>query len=376
MPYLRAILAEWKKYVDTFDQKPIIRELHLGGGTPTFFSPQNLEFLISEILKTSTLHPEYEFSFEGHPNNTTHAHLQMLYQVGFRRVSYGVQDFDDKVQRTINRVQPFENVQLATENARKIGYESINFDLIYGLPFQTLKTIEDTIHKTLIFRPERIAFYSYAHVPWKSKGQRAYTESDLPNNQYKRALYEQGCQLLTQAGYFDIGMDHFSLPEDSLYKAHKTKTLHRNFMGYTTSKAKLLIGLGASSISDAGTAYVQNEKHIETYQNQLTEGKMPFRNGHFLTENDGIIKQHILDIICKGKTTFSDNFRKTFDDSVYQNLEIMQTENLIQLTDNQLEITESGYPFIRNICAIFDEQMRIHRKKAIHQKTPQFSQSV
>ncbi len=375
-PYLHALLTEWQNYLDVFNEKPIIRELHLGGGTPTFFSPKSLEFLISEILKTADLHPDYEFSFEGHPNNTTEAHLQTLFGLGFRRVSYGVQDFDEKVQRTINRLQPYENVAFVTETARKIGYESVNFDLVYGLPFQTLETITDTITKTLAFRPERIAFYSYAHVPWKSPGQRAYTEIDLPNDAEKRALYELGCQMLTEAGYVDIGMDHFSLSQDTLYKAHENKILHRNFMGYTTSSSELLIGLGASSISDAGTAYVQNEKHVERYQEEILQGEMPFRNGHFLTENDLLIKAHILDIICKGETEFTPELLRTFDKSVAQQLAQMQYEKLLQFSDKGLKVSNLGFTFIRNICAVFDERMRQKHTAKARSATPQFSQSV
>lgn len=377
IPYIKTLLREWQKYLEVFDKKPIIRELHLGGGTPTFFLPENLERLITEIIQTSELHPEYEFSFEGHPNNTTEAHLRTLHRLGFRRVSYGVQDFEEKVQRTINRIQPLENVAFATETARNVGYESVNFDLVYGLPFQSLETIEDTITKTLLFKPERIAFYSYAHVPWKSKGQRAYTETDLPTNEYKRSLYELGYQMLTEAGYVDIGMDHFSLPKDALFHAHETKTLHRNFMGYTTSRAELLIGLGASSISDAGGAYVQNEKHVEKYQQDIDFGKMAFRNGHFLNETDKIIKHHILDIICRGKTKLSQTFKSTFDARVYQQLEIMQNENLLFVHNDELQVSHDlGNTFIRNICAVFDQRMRERQDELRSSPTPQFSQSL
>jgi oxygen-independent coproporphyrinogen-3 oxidase len=189
----------------------------LGGGTPTFFSPENLEHLLKRIFRNATIHPEHEFSFEGHPNNTTTAHLQVLYDLGFRRVSFGIQDFDEKVQKTINRIQPFENVQRVTEAARKIGYVSVNFDLIYGLPFQSLASVENTINKVGLLMPDRIAFYSYAHVPWIKPGQRSYTEKHLPDDVNKRALYELGLKKLKALGYTDIGMDHFALPGDALY---------------------------------------------------------------------------------------------------------------------------------------------------------------
>src|SRR5688572_12987732 len=230
--YLTAIEKEWKLYRKMMRQTPVIRELHLGGGTPTFFSPKNLERLLKTILNGSIIHPQHSFSIEGHPNNTTAAHLKVLYQLGFRRISYGVQDLDPEVQHIINRIQPFENVERATNEARKIGFTSVNFDLIYGLPLQTLHSIERTINEVLTLRPDRIAFYSYAHVPWTSRAQRLFDESHLPSAEEKIQLYMKGKELLMNAGYVDIGMDHFALPEDELYIASTEGRLHRNFMGY------------------------------------------------------------------------------------------------------------------------------------------------
>ena len=177
--YIDAVLKEWQLYTELMAEKPVIRELHLGGGTPTFFSPANLEKLLSGILTGSIIPEDREFSFEGHPNNTTAEHLQTLYDLGFRRVSFGIQDLDPEVQRVINRIQPFEQVKYVTEKAREIGYKSVNYDLIYGLPFQTEKTIINTILQTISLKPDRIAFYSYAHVPWTSRGQRLFDENDL-----------------------------------------------------------------------------------------------------------------------------------------------------------------------------------------------------
>jgi oxygen-independent coproporphyrinogen-3 oxidase len=185
-------LKEWKLYRDLMDETPVIRELHLGGGTPTFFSPENLNRLISGIFESSIVHPDHEFGFEGHPNNTTADHLKALYDLGFRRMSLGVQDMNENVQRVINRIQPFENVKRATEEARKIGFESVNFDLIYGLPLQTQESIGKTIEQCISLRPDRIAFYSYAHVPWTSKAQRLFDENDLPSAAEKLELYKTG----------------------------------------------------------------------------------------------------------------------------------------------------------------------------------------
>ncbi|MEX2233659.1 MAG: radical SAM protein, partial [Cyclobacteriaceae bacterium] len=180
--YIRSILKEWTHYINIFGRKPVIRELHLGGGTPTFFTPENLKWLVSYLLEEGFVHDQNAFSFEGHPNNTTAEHLQTLFDLGFKRVSFGVQDLDTKVQQTINRIQPFANLEEVTRLSRTIGYESISFDLIYGLPFQTSLTIENTMRKVLELQPDRVSFYSYAHVPWVSPGQRGYGEKDLPTD--------------------------------------------------------------------------------------------------------------------------------------------------------------------------------------------------
>ena len=230
-PYIDTVLKEWQLYLRHFSEKPKIKEIHLGGGTPTFFSSKNLKRLINGIVNTSDVMKNYEFSFEGHPNNTTEEQLTALYALGFRRCSFGVQDYDPIVQETINRVQPFENVERVTKLARKIGYTSISHDLVFGLPKQNLQNIIDTINKTKELKPDRIAFYSYAHVPWiKGVGQRGYDENDLPKDEVKRDLYEVGKQLFDKIGYVEVGMDHFALKTDSMYKAMKEKTLHRNFM--------------------------------------------------------------------------------------------------------------------------------------------------
>ncbi|MCL4170416.1 UNVERIFIED_CONTAM: hypothetical protein GTU68_031222, partial [Idotea baltica] len=301
-PYINAVLKEWRLYLELFDEKPVIKELHLGGGTPTFFSPENLKHLILEILNTSELAVGYEFSFEGHPNNTTREHLQALFDVGFRRVSYGVQDYNETVQKAIHRIQPFKNVKKATELAREIGYTSVGHDIIFGLPFQTLKHVEETILKTKELLPDRLAFYSYAHVPWiKGNGQRGFNDDDLPSAKLKRNQYELGKTLLAEVGYEEIGMDHFALPTDSLYKSMEHGDLHRNFMGYTASKTQSMIGLGVSSISDSWYGFSQNVKDIESYYNILNNDVIPVYRGHILNNEDLIIRKHILNLMCQFK---------------------------------------------------------------------------
>ena len=355
-PYITAVLKEWDLYLSLFDEKPIIKELHLGGGTPTFFSPENLKRLINGILLNANLADAYEFSFEGHPNNTTREHLQALFDVGFRRVSFGVQDYNETVQKAIHRIQPFENVKRATDLAREIGYESVGHDIIFGLPFQTINYIKETILKTKELLPDRLAFYSYAHVPWiKGNGQRGFNEGDLPSPELKREQYQLGKQLLTEVGYHEIGMDHFAMPTDSLYKSMQNGKLHRNFMGYTASKTQAMIGLGVSSISDSWYGFSQNEKSIEAYYQALNENKIPVYRGHILNDEDLIIRKHILNLMCQFKTSWSAD-ALYFEElpEVLIRLKEMEADGLLTIQPNSIEVTHKGQPFVRNICMAFD----------------------
>jgi oxygen-independent coproporphyrinogen-3 oxidase len=352
--YLLAIEKEWVIYRRLMKQTPVIRELHIGGGTPTFFSPRNLQRLLNFILKSSIIHPKHEFSIEGHPNNTTKEHLKMLYNLGFRRISYGVQDNDPEVQRIINRIQPFENVKAVTEAARAIGYKSVNYDLIYGLPLQTLKSIERTINQIIELKPDRIAFYSYAHVPWTSKAQRLFDESHLPSAEEKISLYLKGKELLMKNGYVDIGMDHFALPEDELYIAWKEGRLHRNFMGYTTTSTKFLLGLGVSSISDTGSAFAQNEKTLHDYYAMISENKLSIKKGYFLSEEDIAFRKYILDIICKGEVSFDEKHLPLLEQYSFPLLDELEKDGLIVWDKYGLTVTPQGHNFLRNICSAFD----------------------
>ncbi len=352
--YINVILKEWRLYCQLLEERPLVREIHLGGGTPTFFSPQNLELLLKGIFESCILHEQKEFGFEGHPNNTTPQHLTTLHQLGFTRVSYGVQDDDPIVQRAINRIQPFENVARATENARAIGFKSVNFDLIYGLPFQTLAGLENTFNKVVSLKPDRIAFYSYAHVPWKQKAQRLFDETNLPSPEEKMQLYLKGKEILCAAGYTDIGMDHFALQADDLYKAWLNNTLHRNFMGYTTATTGYLLGLGVSAISDIGVAYAQNQKELENYYRSIHSNKLDCVKGIYLSKEDEIIKRYILDIACQNKTTLAEEHAGMLKDIVVPKLRDLQSDGLVNLEGRELQVTKLGMQFIRNICNAFD----------------------
>jgi len=353
-PYIKSLLQEWNLYTDLFEEKPVIKELHLGGGTPTFFNPENLKLLIEGILDSSELADNYSFSFEAHPKSTSIAHLQTLYDTGFRRLSLGIQDFDPKVQEIVNRVQPFEMVEEVVNNARQIGYTSINFDLIYGLPLQNIQSVKSTIELSNRLRPERIAFYSYAHVPWIKPTQRKFTEADLPEDDQKRALYELGKKMFKESGYIEIGMDHFALVHDDLHRAMKDGKMHRNFMGYTNQKTELMIGLGVSSISDSWTAFAQNTKSLEEYKTMINNGQLPIYRGHILDEEDLFLRRLILDLMCNLKANWTENNFEEIILSALNSLEMMEHDNLIKRYERKVIVTEKGRPFIRNICMAFD----------------------
>lgn len=368
LPYIEAIIKEWQLYLAKLGVKPKIVDLHLGGGTPTFFSPANLAYLIKSILQEASVNQESAFSFEAHPANTTREHLDVLFNLGFRRLSLGIQDFDLNVQHIINRKQSPADVIRVMQQARRIGYTSINFDLIYGLPKQSLVSIKDTIQMAIAMHPDRIAFYSYAHVPWMKPGQRLYTETDLPSDEMKLEFYYVGKAMIMEAGYMDIGMDHFAFPTDSLAMAAMAGKLHRNFMGYTDIKPSLLLGLGVSSISDAGTAYAQNVKTVEEYKALIENDQLPLFKGHIQTSKDKLVKKQILDIMCDGKLSLA---KGGLSEEVLKRLAPLLTDGLISLESQQLSVTALGKSFLRIICMAFDE--RYHASEI---DKPLFSKAV
>ncbi len=363
VPYIQSVIKELKLYIQLFEERPIIKELHLGGGTPTFFSSENLKILMDGIFRNATKSENAALSFEGHPNNTTSSHLELLAGYGFNRVSFGVQDYNETVQKAIHRIQPFENVRIATEAARKTGFTSIGHDLIFGLPFQKKEHIIETIERTKELRPDRIAFYSYAHVPWiKGNGQRGFKEADLPSASEKREQYEIGRKLLLEAGYVEIGMDHFALKTDTLYQSIVNKTIHRNFMGYSDSKTQVMIGLGVSSISDSWYSFAQNVKGVEEYQALVEGGILPVYRGHILSDEDLVIRKHILNLMCSLKTSWKDPelYIKEIPEIIL-NLKEMELDDLIEITNTGLQVKELGRPFVRNICMAFD--LLLQRKR-------------
>ncbi len=356
-PYIKALLKEWHLYCELFDERPKIRELHMGGGTPTFFSSKNLEDLVNGIFAYADKMPECDMSFEGHPNSTTREHLTTLFNLGFKRVSFGVQDYAETVQQAIHRIQPFHQVAKVTLWARDIGYESIGHDLIFGLPMQTRENIIDTIEKTISLHPDRLAFYSYAHVPWiKGTGQRGFKDEDVPKEEIKRDLYETGKSMLLKNGYAEIGMDHFALPGEGLFTAFDNGRLHRNFMGYNANATQLMIGLGASAIGDSWYGFAQNVKSVEDYIQMVDWDALPLLRGHMLNQEDLAVRRHILNLMCRFETSWDADSkwgRETMP-AILDSLHEMEADGLVEISESSIRVTIAGKPFVRNVCMAFD----------------------
>ncbi len=371
-PYIATILKELDLYLERLGRKSIpVTEIHLGGGTPTFLSTEELDSLMRGLLSRVERLPGSEFSLEVDPRVTTEEQLALLASHGFKRISLGIQDFDPRVQEAVHRVQSEEQVRRITDAARALGFTSVNYDLIYGLPFQTAESVSRTIETVRGLRPDRIAFYSYAHVPWIKASQRRFTEADLPDADSKRALYELGRSMLESHGYREIGMDHFALETDSLWKASVEGHLHRNFMGYTSRRVAPLIGLGVSSIGDSWSIFAQNEKLLETYVSRVEKGELPLLRGHVLNEEDLRIRSHILDLMTRFETSWEKG--AAFFDTLSARLEGLERDGIIRVNGDRCEVTESGRAFLRNVCMAFDARLA----RAAHAPDkPVFSKTV
>ncbi|MCF6326590.1 MAG: oxygen-independent coproporphyrinogen III oxidase [Devosiaceae bacterium] len=355
--YIDCVLAEWKTYLAQVPDlaSKTLKNIHLGGGTPTFLSPQNLARLLKPILSAVNTDPKgFEGSIEVHPNYTTEEHLKVLNELGFNRISIGVQDFNLSVQKLVNRIQPPKVTAKTVDDARKLGFTSVNFDLIYGLPGQGMEEMQYTIDQTLKNMPDRIALYSLAIVPWIKPAQRHFKDEDLPAPEEKRALYEYAKTRLLNAGYIEIGMDHFSLANDDLLLAMNEGRLHRNFMGYTDQKTDILLGLGVSSISASPDCFHQNQKILSLYEAKAGDGEVPTMRGHKLTAMDQKIQGQILQLMTGFKTRFLDAEQEA---AVTERLSEMLKDNLVSIENSTLTISETGKSFLRIVCAAFDERL-------------------
>ena len=355
-PYIAMVLRELDLYLEAVPEladRPL-RQLHLGGGTPTFMSPENLTSLLEPALaKLKVRSGVFDASAEVNPRVTTPEHLRALYDAGFTRVSMGVQDFDPHVQYLVNRVQPFEITRDLTVAAREMGYTSVNYDLIYGLPKQTRDSMRNTAELTVQLRPDRIALYSFAKVPWIKPAQRLFKDEDLPEGPDKRELYEIAREIFLDAGYVEIGMDHFALAHDPLSQSQITGEIHRNFMGYTEFRTSILLGLGVSAISESPTCFHQNRKKVNEWDKDLQQGRIPTYRGHLLNEEDRHQRQQILEFMTRLRVELDPEQV----DEAKQFLAPMVEDGLVEFSGRELRLLEKGKPFLRNATVFFDRRL-------------------
>ena len=360
--YIDLLHKEWNLYreqVPELQRRPL-RQLELGGGTPTFFSADNLKRILEPILADGQVDADqFRASVEVDPRRTTREHLVALHSLGFRRISLGVQDFDPAVQKLVNREQPLEQTRNVTDTARELGYNSVNYDLIYGLPRQTPESFRQTVAQTVELRPDCIAVYSFARVPWIKPAQRSYKDEDLPVAGEKRALYEIARNLLAEAGYVEIGMDHFALPDDGLASAQRNGTLHRNFMGYTELRTQVLLGLGVSAISETPACFHQNEKAFPVYERRVQQGEVPTLRGHLLSEEDHRLREQILTFMTRFEVELKPE--QTRDAAIF--LDSLVSDGLVEVRDEKLILTDRGRPFLRNACMFFDQRLRQQQER-------------
>src|SRR5437660_4663460 len=360
--YVDLLSTEWNLYLDrvpALTERPLLG-VHLGGGTPTFFGKENLERILKPILSRTRIDQNrFEASVEVHPGHTTREQLSMLHELGFTRISIGVQDFDPEVQRLVNRHQPYEVTKSITDIARELGYTSVNYDLIDGLPRQSPESFTQTFEQTIGLRPDRIALYSFARVPWIKPAQRSYKDEDIPVAGEKRALYELARELLEAAGYIEIGMDHFALPQDGIAGAQREGTLHRNFQGYTETRTSVLLGLGVSAISETPTCFHQNEKAFPVYERRVREGEIPTLRGHLLTDEDRRLREQIVTFMTRFEVELGP--QQTEDARAF--LDSMFAGGLVEVRDERLILTERGRPFLRNACMFFDQRLRSQEQR-------------
>lgn len=366
--YLAAIMKEWEMYKLRLGLTPKVNSLHFGGGTPTFLSPENLNKLISSLLENKS--NTFLGSIEIDPRTCSDSHLEVLSQNSIKRASLGIQDFDPIVQKAINRDQSPAMVEILVEKLRKTNIESLNFDLIYGLPKQSLESITKTIEIVAKLKPDLIAFYSYAHLPEKIKNQRLIIEADLPNPELKKALYELGKKLLLENGYHDVGMDHFALKTNFLYKAMIEKRLHRNFMGYVDKKSPLLIGLGPSSISDSSSSFIQNLKDVKEYTKRIQDGHLPISVGHTHNKEDLLIQELILQLMCHDEFSLTHKKDLPYWSEIDSELKEFEEDGILEIKDDHVFITPIGKGFIRNVAMSFDYHLREQVSKV------KFSQTI
>lgn len=368
--YLRYLSKEVILHTRHLGRGQAVSQLHLGGGTPTFMSDDELRQLMAMLREHFSLVPGGEYSVEVDPRTVNESRLAVLAELGFNRLSFGVQDFDPAVQKAVHRIQPAEQVFDLVQASRRLGFESVNVDLIYGLPLQTPESFDRTLAQVNRLRPDRIALYAYAHLPERFKPQRRIHAEELPQGADKVAMLSRSLDALTEAGYVYIGMDHFALPDDALAVAKRQGRLHRNFQGYSTQADCDLIALGVSSIGRIGATYSQNAKTMEEYCDLLDQGHFPVVRGLALSRDDLIRRSVIMALMCQGHLQYEAinlawliDFKTLFAQELSQ-LEDMQDQGLVHLSDTGIQVTPMGWFFVRGVAMVFDRYVQADRNRS------------
>jgi oxygen-independent coproporphyrinogen-3 oxidase len=368
--YLRYLEREVDLNVAHLGQGQVVSQLHLGGGSPTFLSDAELAQLMTMLRRNFQFAPGGEYSVEIDPRTVTRERLAALAQQGFNRLSFGVQDFEPAVQKAVHRIQPAEQVFDLTAAARELGFESVNADLIYGLPMQTPETFERTLEQITKLRPDRIALYAYAHLPERFKPQRRIHAQDLPPAASKLVMLSSAMRVLMAAGYVYVGMDHFALPTDALAVAKRQGRLHRNFQGYSTQPDCDLIALGVSSIGRVGPTFSQNVKTLDEYYDLLNQGRLPVARGMALTRDDLVRRTVIMALMCQGSVLFESvelshlvDF-KTYFAPEMETIRSMQEQELLVIDDSGIHVTELGWFFVRGVAMVFDKYLQADKNRA------------
>ena len=373
LEYLRKELQILKKHLDT--NREVI-QLHFGGGTPTFLSPEQLKELLDLIHEFfPNFADDSENSIEIDPRFLTKEQLEVLIEGGINRISFGVQDFNYDTQKAVNRIQSYELTKNAVDMARDYGIKSINIDLIYGLPYQTFNSFKETLNQVLTLNPDRLAVFNYAHVPWMKKSMRKIDETTLPHPSEKLKILKYTIDFFEGNGYKMVGMDHFAKPEDELFKALKKGELHRNFQGYTTKGGADLIGIGVTSIGEVEDAYIQNYKDLKNYEKAIDEGKLPVFRGVILNDEDKIRKKIIMEMMANFSLDIKRlqketgiNFFEKFANEIKEMQEFVD-EGLVTISDDKIEVSKTGTMLIRNIVLPFDEYFKRMKNQKAFSKT-------
>ena len=368
--YLRYLNREIDLHTAHCGKGQVVSQLHLGGGTPTFLTDEGLRELMAMLKRSFTLAPGGEYSIEVDPRTVDADRLAVLAELGFNRLSFGVQDFDPEVQKAVHRIQPAEQVFALVASARKLGFESINVDLIYGLPRQTPESFDRTLAQVTQLRPDRIALYAYAHLPERFKPQRRIVSAELPTGAGKVSMLSRSLEAFMAAGYVYVGMDHFALPDDALAVAKRQGRLHRNFQGYSTQPDCDLIGLGVSAIGRVGATYSQNAKTLDEYYDLLNQGRLPVVRGLALTRDDLVRRAVIMALMCQGELIFESvehawliDFKHYFAPEIEQ-LEGMAEQGLVEIRPDGISVSAMGWFFVRGIAMVFDRYLQADRNRA------------